>query len=248
MEEKELGEKNTMDNQLLKEWLAAGNTTISNVLLKRYRDIGLTNEQLVLLLQLKSFIDSGVLFPDTEEIAKRMGVSSADVFQGIHDLMQKNVLSIETEKNSEGKTNDQYNLSLLWDKLALFLVQTKKTVQHQEKQVNEKDLFQHFESEFGRALSPIEIQTIGMWLDDDKYSAELIEMALREAVLSQVYNLKYVDRILLNWERKNIRTKAQVEKEAQSRRKQSNKPETKRPTDKIITAKVPLHNWLNDSK
>ncbi len=54
MEEKELGEKNTMDNQLLKEWLAAGNTTISNVLLKRYRDIGLTNEQLVLLLQLFS--------------------------------------------------------------------------------------------------------------------------------------------------------------------------------------------------
>ena len=120
-----------MDNQLLKEWLAAGNTTISNVLLKRYREIGLTNEQLVLLLQLKSFMDSGILFPDTEEIAKRMGVSSADVFQGIHDLIQKNVLSIETEKNAEGKTNDQYNLSLLWDKVALFLVQTKKTVRHQ---------------------------------------------------------------------------------------------------------------------
>ncbi|WP_034550024.1 DnaD domain-containing protein [Carnobacterium funditum] len=235
-----------MDNQLLKEWLAAGNTTISNILLRKYRDIGLTNEQLVLLLQLKSYLDSGIFFPDTEEIAKRMGISSADAFQGIHDLIQKNVLTIETEKNSEGKTNDRYSLSLLWDKLALLLVQTKITAQHQEQQIVEKDLYQHFESEFGRALSPIEIQTIGMWLDDDKYSIELIEMALREAVLSQVYNLKYVDRILLNWERKNIRSKAQVEKEAQSRR-QKNGPETKRPTDKKSGAKVPLHNWLNDS-
>ncbi|MGB6178367.1 DnaD domain protein [Carnobacterium sp.] len=235
-----------MDNQLLKEWLVAGNTTISNILLKRYRDIGLTNEQLVLILQLKSFLDSGILFPDTEEIAKRMGISSADVFQGIHDLIQKNVLSIDTEKNSEGKTNDQYNLSLLWDKLSLLLVQTKQTVQYEEKQIDEKDLFQRFESEFGRSLSPIEIQTIGMWLDDDKYSTELIEMALREAVLSQVYNLKYVDRILLNWERKNIRSKAQVEKEAQNRR-QSSKSETKKITDKKPIKQVPLHNWLNDS-
>ncbi|MCA9766288.1 MAG: DnaD domain-containing protein [Carnobacterium sp.] len=235
-----------MDNQLLKEWLVAGNTTISNILLKKYRDIGLTNEQLVLLVQLKSFIDSGIFFPDTEEIAKRMGISSADVFQGIHDLIQKKVLTIETEKNAEGKTNDQYSLALLWDKLALLLVQTQKKGINKEKELNEKELFQRFESEFGRALSPIEIQTIGMWLDDDHYSAELIEMALREAVLSQVYNLKYVDRILLNWERKNIRSKAQVEKETQSRR-QTNKPEIKRQTEKKPTMKVPLHNWLNDS-
>ena len=235
-----------MDNQLLKEWLAAGNTTISNILLKKYRDIGLTNEQLVLLLQLKSFMDSGIFFPDTKEIAKRMGVSSSDVFQGIHDLIQKNVLSIETEKNAEGKTNDQYCLSLLWDKLTLLLVQTKKNVQNQEEKILEKDLYQHFESEFGRALSPIEIQTIGLWLDEDKYSTELIEMALREAVLSQVYNLKYVDRILLSWERKNIRSRAQVEKEAKNRR-QTNNPETKRPTENKTPTKVPLHNWLNDS-
>lgn len=236
-----------MNHQLLHAWLEAGNTTVSTILLKKYREIGLTNEQLILILQLKSFIDSGILFPDTEEIAKRMDISSAEVFQCIHDLIQKKVLSIETEKNTEGKTNDQYSLTPLWDRLALLLEQTKKEEHHQEQELSEQELFRRFEAEFGRTLSPIEIQTIGMWLDEDKYPVELIELALREAVLSQVYNLKYVDRILLNWERKNIRSKDQVEKEA--KRHRQNKATSVNPsTDKKIGTKVPLHNWLNDNE
>ena len=76
-----------------------------------------------------------------------------------------------------------------------------------------KSLYSIFEAEFGRPLSPIEMETLIMWLEEDRYSVELIQLALREAVLSQVYNFKYIDRILLNWEKKNIRTKEQVEKD-----------------------------------
>jgi len=41
----------------------------------------------------------------------------------------------------------------------------------------------------------------------------LIQLALKEAVLSQAYSLKYMDRILLSWERKNLKTAAQVQRE-----------------------------------
>lgn len=236
-----------MTNQLLQTWLKAGNTTITNVLLKEYRQIGLSNEQLVLVLQLKSFMDAGILFPDTEEIAKRMEISSAEAFRGIHELIQKKFLTIETEKNSDGKTNDQYSLTLLWDKLGILLIQTEKKVASEEQELSEQELFRRFEAEFGRTLSPIEMQTIGMWLDDDKYPIDLIELALREAVLSQVYNLKYVDRILLNWERKNIRSKAQVENETKRHRQNKAASPSGPSTDKEPGAKVPLHNWLNNN-
>lgn len=59
-------------------------------------------------------------------------------------------------------------------------------------------LSRQFEIEFGRYLSPIEREEIASWLNLDHYMPEIIEMALREAVLSQAYSLKYVDRILLN--------------------------------------------------
>ncbi|MER2174099.1 MAG: DnaD domain-containing protein [Carnobacterium sp.] len=236
-----------MNNHLLQKWLKAGNTTISNVLLTHYKDLGLSSEQLILVLQLKSFIDAGNDFPDTEVISKRMQISSSDVFQMIHELINKKLIIIETEKNNEGKTRDSYRLDLLWDKLAMVISQQENQQRFEKQHLSEQDLFQLFEAEFGRPLSPIEMQTIGMWLDEDHYAIELIELALREAVLNQVYSLKYVDRILLNWERKNIRTKDQVEKEASRRRKASTKTQTYS-VSKEPTTKVPLHNWLNNNE
>lgn len=235
-----------MNNHLLQKWLKAGNTTVSNVLLTHFKEVGLTNEQLILVLQLKSFIDAGNDFPDTEIISRRMQISSAEVFQIIHGLINKKLIAIETEKNNDGKTRDSYRLDLLWDRLTLVISQQENQQRVEKKHLSEQELFQLFESEFGRPLSPIEMQTIGMWLDDDHYAIELIELALREAVLSQVYNLKYVDRILLNWERKNIRTKDQVDKEA-TRRRQGNSKTKTYSVSKEPTTKVPLHNWLNNN-
>ncbi|ANZ99992.1 DNA replication protein DnaD [Carnobacterium divergens] len=236
-----------MDNHILQSWLKAGNTSISNLLLKHYHKIGLTNNELILVIQLKSLMDEGILFPDTQEIAMRMNESTDGVFHGIHQLIQKKVLAIETDKTADGKTQDAYSLTQLWDKLALLLIKTETETVKVEEVQNEKELFQQFESEFGRPLSPIEIETIGMWLDEDHYPIDLIELALREAVLSQVYNLKYVDRILLNWERKNIRTKDQVVKES-TKHRQSQVKQSQNPTNESAknTTKVPLHNWLNN--
>ena len=235
-----------MNNELLQKWLKAGDTTVSNVLLAHYNEVGLNTEQLVLVLQLKSFIDAGNDFPDTEIISKRMQITSSDVFKLIHELINKKLLMIETGKNQDGKTRDSYRLDLLWNKLTLVISQRENQQRVEKQHLSEQELFQLFEAEFGRPLSPIEMQTIGMWLDDDHYAIELIELALREAVLNQVYNLKYVDRILLNWERKNIRTKDQVEKEGNRRRQSSSKAQSV--SSKEPTTKVPLHNWLNNNE
>lgn len=235
-----------MNNELLQKWLKAGDTTVSNVLLAHYNEVGLNTEQLVLVLQLKSFIDAGNDFPDTEIISKRMQITSSDVFKLIHELINKKLLVIETGKNQDGKTRDSYRLDLLWNKLTLVISQRENQQRVEKQHLSEQELFQLFEAEFGRPLSPIEMQTIGMWLDDDHYAIELIELALREAVLNQVYNLKYVDRILLNWERKNIRTKDQVEKEGNRRRQSSSKAQSV--SSKEPTTKVPLHNWLNNNE
>lgn len=82
--------------------------------------------------------------------------------------------------------------------------------QQEEKQSYDskvRSLYQMFESEFGRPLSAIEYQRISQWLEEDKYQPDLIQFALREAVLNQAYSLNYIDRILLSWERKNITSK-----------------------------------------
>lgn len=231
--------------ELLKKWLKAGQTSVPNVLLMHYKSLGLADKDLVVLIQLLSLVDNGQTFPDSQLLADRLDVSREEAFKAIHQLMNKKIIAIETSTDNEGKTIDEFSFDLLYEKLAYLLEEEDKIVQEKKRTLSTKDLYSRFEEEFGRSLSAMEIQTISMWIEEDDYSAELIECALREAVLSQVYSLKYVDRILLSWEKKNIRTKEQVERE--SRRHRQNQAEKELNTKSDPDERpVPMYNWLKD--
>lgn len=70
-----------------------------------------------------------------------------------------------------------------------------------------EEIFNKIETEFGRPLSPIELETIGIWIDEDHFSYEIVICALQEAVLNQVWNLKYMNTILQNWSKQHITNK-----------------------------------------
>lgn len=237
-----------MRNKALLEWVNLGHTTVPNGLLIYYTELGLTNDDLVTLIQLLSMTENGYYFPDSQLLAERLDIPREDAYKAIHRLMTKKVITIETKENEDGKSIDEFSFDLLHEKLFLLLEQKNQDLMDVETVVSSKELYRLFEEEFGRALSSIEIQTLSIWLNEDKYSAELIQMALREAVLNQVYSLKYIDRILLTWEKKNIRTKDQVEKEAKRRRSQqtqNNQPNMNTPSNPDEKP-VPMYNWLKN--
>lgn len=76
-------------------------------------------------------------------------------------------------------------------------------------------IFAVFEQEFARPLSPMEYETISSWIDEDRYSEELILMALKEAVFAGKLHLRYIDRILIEWSRNRVRTAEQAKEYAQ---------------------------------
>ncbi|MDN6728820.1 MAG: DnaD domain protein [Alkalibacterium sp.] len=234
-----------MNKQLLFEWISSGTLSVPNYLLKHYKKIGLDNNDLVTLLQLLSLVENGQRFPDSQLLADRLDITREDAFKAIHQLITKKVLTIETKADEEGKTVDEFSFDLLYDKLSALLIQTKENEESEKEVLASKNIYQLFEQEFGRSLSAMEIQTLNMWIEEDKYKPELIEMALREAVLNQVYSLKYIDRILLSWEKKNIRTKDQVEKESKRFRKSQSNDNSKEKSDPNETP-VPMYNWLKD--
>lgn len=71
-------------------------------------------------------------------------------------------------------------------------------------------LLEIFEQEFGRPLSQIEYATIFSWCKDKGYAESVILEALKRAVLRGVLNLTYIDRILAQWSKKNLRTAQDV--------------------------------------
>lgn len=231
-------------SQLLK-WIQAGEITVSRLLLKHYRDIGLNEVNLVTLLQLKSHIDEGDVFPDSNLLAQAMHISDEEAFTQIHELIQKSVLEIKSIKDEDNKTQDIYSLDPLYERLSIYLNQQTKKQFAEVTNDKEAELYQMFEQEFGRPLSPIEIETLTAWVDDDNYSPEMIQMALKQAVLSQVYSLRYIDRILLTWQRKNITTKEQVLKE-QEKFRDAKEHSSSSSNGNQSKTEVPLYDWMEN--
>ena len=77
------------------------------------------------------------------------------------------------------------------------------------------------EKEFGRPLSSAEIEFINSW----EYNPEIIELAIKETVLNQVYNVKYTDKILYEWDKANLRDINSIKRYLKKRKEQKNNDE-----------------------
>lgn len=204
------------------DYRALGFTTIQNGLIAYYSKLSITDAELLLIIQLEAFAQRGEFFPSNEKIAANTNLTVTDVGNLIQRLIDRNYLTIEQTTDNQDKIGNKYSLDKLYNALDEYINQNilikdakkEKTVSVTDSLDNNplNYLSRKFEVEFGRYLSPIEREEIAQWLSVDHYSTELIELALREAVLSQAYSLKYIDRVLLNWQRHNLKTVAEVER------------------------------------
>lgn len=204
------------------DYRAIGFTTIQNGLIAYYPKLNLTDAEFLLVIQLETFAQRGDFFPTNEKIAANTNLSVTDVGNLIQRLIERDYLTIEQTTDSQDKIGNKYSLNKLYDALDEYLDQNvlikdskkdKTTAVADNLDNNPLNyLSRKFEVEFGRYLSPIEREEVAQWLSVDHYAPEIIELALREAVLSQAYSLKYVDRVLLNWQRHNLKTVAEVER------------------------------------
>lgn len=216
--------------------LAAGSTTVNNLLLTRYRDLSMTNDELLVFLQYKRSLDRGIDFPDAQAVADVMKTTTTEVYQLLDGLLKKQLLVIDSTTDAQGKLHDRYDFTPLYQKLAALpdslSGQTASTpaVAAPNSSSAREDVFNKIEVEFGRPLSPTELQTIARWFDEDHFKPELILIALREAVLNQAYSLRYIDRILLSWQHKNLTSAGQVERELGERRHQQANNSAAKPT------------------
>lgn len=204
-----------------------GFTVFSNGLLAYYPQLKITNSELILIIQLELFAQKGNKFPSNEQMAANTNFSATEIASIIQQLIDKNDLTIDQVTDEKGRIGNYYNLDRLYSKLDDLLeknVATPKSGEETTNTASEIDnsplnqLLRQFEIEFGRYLSPIEREEISAWLNVDHYDPEIIKLALREAVLSQAYSLKYVDRVLLNWQRHNLKTPSEVQKFLQRNR------------------------------
>ncbi len=228
------------DASLLQHYLQAGETNISNLLLHHYKELGMTTSQFVLYLQFKSYQDRGIMNPDVRTIAKNLGTKERQVFEQLHQMMTNHLVEQKMRKMEDGKEDAIYDFSLLINKLALLNENDQAATVKVENTNNRVEAFNQLEAEFGRPLSSMELQIVNDWLDKDNYSAIMIKLALRQAVMNSALNLQYMDRILQSWDRQGLRTERDInehEKRFEQRKEAGQKPEKKT----LKKPKIPIY-------
>jgi DNA replication protein len=186
-----------MSNELPLQDMLLNQIQVPSKLLTSYTTLGLNEKDVMVILQIQRFLQEKNDFPTPYELAEFLTVDETECANILRKLIQKNILAIEQRENEERKISEAYSMAPLLEKLY-----TEKP----SKENLEGTIFILFEQEFGRPLSPFEIETVNAWLDEDQLAPSLIKAGLRESVLMGKLNFKYIDRILRDWKKKGIRS------------------------------------------
>ncbi|MBY7143517.1 DnaD domain-containing protein [Virgibacillus sp. NKC19-3] len=182
--------------------ILSGQLPVPLKLLTNYTSLGLNEKEVIIIIQLHRFLQENEAFPTPYEIASYLTIDEKECANVLRKLIQKNILSINQHRNEQNQLSEAYSLEPLWEKLYA----NKKTKEEE----TDGTIFILFEQEFGRPLSPFEIETINAWLDEDEIAPSLIKAGLRESVLMGKLNFKYIDRILRDWKKKGIHSVEQA--------------------------------------
>ncbi|KSU63438.1 DNA replication protein DnaD [[Bacillus] enclensis] len=229
--------------QLMVSWIEEGTLNIPQLLLTNYHTLGLNESEFVLLLHIYGQIEKGNSFPTPEDLSEHMSISAEYCSSILRKLIQQQFLTIDEGSSPDGILFEKYSLAPLWEKLADFVIQTSKMKQMQKSMEEEADIYSIFEQEFGRPLSPLECETLSMWLDQDEHNSTIIKAALREAVISGKLNFRYIDRILFEWKKNGVKTIEDARSQSQKFRPHQ-KPQTQNDAAAPKRKSVPFYNWL----
>lgn len=208
-----------------------GAASVPYALLRTYRALKLSDTEVMLLIQLLAFrqLEQNE-FPTMEQLQERLGSSPAVVGQAMQKLVKQGLVGIDEVLDPvSGVQSDRYNLSGLFQKIGALLAAGEIPMRAGGMEAAQADLpdarggirtpvtktsvfggatnlFAVFEQEFGRPLSPMEVETINGWLDKDEYDEDLVLFALKESVFAGKLHFRYIDRILLEWKRSRVTT------------------------------------------
>ncbi|MGM9987483.1 MAG: DnaD domain-containing protein [Bacillaceae bacterium] len=223
------------------KWFEEGSVAIPKILLNHYGELGMNEVECMVILHIHTSIESGNHFPTPTDLSKKMTINEQECMHVLRGLIQKGLLAIWEKKELNGIKTEYYSLQPLWEKLLQVLVQAQTVSNLEEIEVKQDNLYTIFEKEFGRPLSPFELETLGMWQDQDQHSEQLIKAALREAVMVGKMNFRYIDRILFEWKRAGIKSVEQAVERGQKFRqhqRQQTQPKEKKPEN------ITFYNWL----
>lgn len=202
---------------------------IETLFLKGTLKYDLTIEEFLVLMYFDN--DQELTF-DVKKIASALCLDEVKVLNAFSSLLDKNLITLTSVKNEGGKLVDKVSLDNLYNGI-------KSTQAEEKKKKDSDDFFNKFQEKYGHSLSGTDYELIKAWLDNG-FSEELILGALDEAIFSGVVTLRYIDKILFEWDKNGFKTPEDYKKHLSSREK------NKKEENDLFETTVLEFNWLDE--
>ena len=212
-----------MNSSFLEQYVKAKDYVLRKELFPLIWEYKLNLEEVLLLIY---FMNEDVPTFDVEQINKITMISVNKILDSFTSLTNKGLISIDVIKENSG-VKEVANLDPIYKCMIDGLMKNNKKV------VN-NNIFEKFEKEFSRTLSPMEYEIINDWLDKN-ISEELILGALKEATYNGVNNLRYIDKIIYEWNKKGFKNMEDVNNHLRNRNT----------SDKSVK-EISDYNWLDE--
>ena len=160
-------------------------------------------------------------------IKNTIHLSEKEIMTAFSNLSDKNLIKTDVIKKGN-KIEESINLDNIYNLMYM-------DINEEVKNESNNNIFETFEQEFARTLSPTEYEIINAWIDAG-VSEELIIGALKEATYNGVTNLRYIDKIIYEWNKKGFKSMEDVNKHIKNKDK------------KEFTDDGFDYNWLDDSE
>lgn len=194
------------------------------IFIKEALKLKLSLNEFLLLLYFDNSYDS--IF-DIALLSKTLNMSEEQILQAYGSLMAKKLIKVVAIKDGYGKVIEKVSLDNFYNEI-------KTEYKTKEEEIKKEDIYTIFEKEFGRTLSSMDYEIINAWIDNG-FSEELVIAALKEAVYNGVPNLRYIDKVLYEWNRKGIKKPTDIKKQLESI-----------PEAPVYEASIMDFDWLNE--
>ena len=205
------------------------------LLLENYKKLKISENQLAIILMIDHLVSQGNPFITADLLSLKMTLDIKEIDNLLADLLTHGFVEYVTLNN---KTVTSLNplKERLYREFQISISKENEVKGNAKISEELNNIFETFEKELGRQLSPLEISRIREWVSLG-YTDEIIINALKESLSQGKKSLRSVDKILLSWaKREELETEGKTAIEDDW---------TKNLEETIRIAKTP---WLDDDE
>ena len=169
------------------------------LLLEYYKKLRLSENEVMVILMIDHLLEQKNTLITPDLLSLKMNISSKELDKILVTLLERDL--IEYDMGKKVKVSLKSLHKKLYETFQVALSKEQESLVSEKKAAYLKNIYEVFEKQLNRTLSPLEFSMIGEWVNDG-FDDETIIRALNEALSKGKKTIRSVDRILVQYKAK----------------------------------------------